>query len=209
MSLRDRRVKTDASKGGAPNHAPRCHALKRRRLGLLSSGSGEQVRRVNTADEIDPEQATWYSASLKVLGLFGTSICILFAFIWWNPACRTERAFNRLEAEMKKVTSGAELHSWATNLLAQYPTNASVSVSNLGKDFPKELLGVAPRMGPRVSVHHDAKTPHYVLLYWGSGVLGAKMFEIGPTNLESSRGGTAWGAPGVYFVDRTPRRSSR
>lgn len=150
--------------------------------------------------------AKLYLAFLKYLQLVGISICLLFAVIWWNPGCRSERAFQHLEEDVKKITTGAELQVWATNLLAQYPTNVSLSITNLGKNFPKRLLDLAPRVGPRVSVHeadtNSPTSPAYVLLYWGSGMLGAKMFEIGPTNFESLRSGTSWGAPGVYFVKR-------
>jgi len=139
----------------------------------------------------------------KYLQLVGVSICLLFAYVWWNPGCRSVRSFDHLERNAKKVLTGAELQVWATNLLARYPTNASLSISNLGTDFPKQLLQLAPRLGPRVYIYEaDTNSPAYVTLYWGSGMLGAKMFEIGPTNFHSLRGGSPWQVPGVYFVKR-------
>ena len=144
-----------------------------------------------------------YTAFLNYVRLMGISICLFLAYAWWSPGCRSERAFYHIEENAKKVTTGSELQTWAANLLIKYPTNASVSISNLGPDFPRQLLQLAPRLGPHITVEkEDTNSPAYVLVYWGSGMLGAKMFEIGPTNFESLRGGTPWGVPGVFFVKR-------
>lgn len=111
--------------------------------------------------------------------------------------------FDRLERNAQKVITGSELQSWATNLLAHYPTNTSMPASALGTNFPQQLLGLAPKLGPHVYVYEGNGThsPSWVRLYWGSGMLGAHGFEIGPTNFVSSRSGHSW-QPGVYFYDK-------
>lgn len=113
--------------------------------------------------------------------------------------------FDHLEANARKVISAAELQTWATNLLANPPTSqlAAVTLSDLGTNFPKQLRGLAPKLGPHVFLYESQATnlPRSLRIYWGSGFLGAHGFEIGPTNFASARPGHVW-APGVYFYER-------
>ena len=111
--------------------------------------------------------------------------------------------FDNLERNTKKVITAAELQRWATNLLAMYPTNSRVRLSELGTNFPQQLRYLAPKLGPYIWLYDDpdTNTPRWVRLYWGSGFLGAHGFEIGPPTFVSQRPGRAW-APGVYFYDK-------
>jgi hypothetical protein len=114
--------------------------------------------------------------------------------------------FDRLERNARKVITGTELQTWAINLLARYPmeTNLDLSISELDTNFPQQLRGLAPQLGPHVFVYvyDDTNYPSYVNVYWGSGFLGAAGFYIGSTNFVRS-GGTehAW-QPGVFFYQR-------
>jgi hypothetical protein len=128
---------------------------------------------------------------------------ILLVFIVWiYPSCRVIRSFDHLEENVAKVITPAELRNWATNLLSQYPTSASIKVSSLGTNFPAQLLDIAPQLGPSIFVYEaDTNSPAYVTLYWGSGMLGARMIEVGPTNFAGNRGGKEW-QPGIYFIAR-------
>lgn len=80
------------------------------------------------------------------------------------------------------------------------PEYGGVSRSEFGPDFPKQLDGLAPRLSPVVFVQMPEVTnyPAYVQVTWGSGFLGARGFEIGPTNFTGFRSQRAW-QPGVYF----------
>lgn len=95
-----------------------------------------------------------------------------------------------------------ELQKWATNLLKLYPTDRMLTLSDLGTNFPRQLRGLAPKLGPYVVVYagNDTNSPSWVFVRWGSGFLGSHGFEIGDTNFVSHRRAHAW-APGVYFVD--------
>jgi hypothetical protein len=114
--------------------------------------------------------------------------------------CKPVWQFDHLENNARKVITGPELQKWATNLLAQYPKETSFKPQELGTNFPKQLLGLAPRLGPHIFVHGHEGTnfPPYVQLYWGSGFLGGTGFYLGATNLTSIGTDHVWG-PGVYF----------
>src|SRR4029077_1548503 len=110
--------------------------------------------------------------------------------------------FDHLEQNAQRVITGTELQVWATNLLARYPTNTELSLSQVGTNFPRQLRGLAPKLGPWVWIYEgDANSPSWVRLHWGSGFLGSHGFEVGPTNFVSSRPGHSW-QPGVYYCDR-------
>jgi hypothetical protein len=119
--------------------------------------------------------------------------------------CQPVWQFDRLERNARKVITGDELQAWATNFLVRYPTNDGLSlrVKDLGTNFPNQLLGLAPKLGPHVFIYQGRSdgSPNWVRLYWGSGFLGSTGFEIGPTNFVSRRPGHAW-QPGVYFCTK-------
>src|SRR5438105_256253 len=117
-------------------------------------------------------------------------------------SCKPVWQFDHLEQNARKVITARQLQTWGTNLLAEYRIETNFSVSQLGTNFPQQLRGLAPRLGPLVFVHvyDDTNYPSYVHVYWGSGFLGAAGVYIGSTNLVMS-GSTAW-QPGVYFYRR-------
>jgi hypothetical protein len=112
--------------------------------------------------------------------------------------------FDHLEQNAKKAITGAELQAWATNLLAQYPSNTTLRASGLGTNFPQRLRSLAPEIGPdvRVNFPDDTNYPGWVMIGWGSGFLGHRCLEVGPTNfVDTSSKAHAW-RPGVYFYSR-------
>ncbi len=119
--------------------------------------------------------------------------------------CQPVWQFDRLERNAKNVITASELQAWATNLLTRYPTNDGLSlrVQDLGTNFPQQLQGLAPKLGPHLWIYQgrDAGSPGWVRLHWGSGFLGTSGFEIGPTNFVSRRPRHAW-KPGVYFYTK-------
>src|ERR1051325_4111657 len=66
--------------------------------------------------------------------------------------------FDHLERNAKKVITGGELQNWATNLLAQYPTQTNLSLSQLGTNFPPRLRDLAPKIGPMIVVFEAVDT---------------------------------------------------
>jgi hypothetical protein len=119
--------------------------------------------------------------------------------------------FDHLEQNARKKITGPELQTWATRLLDEYPTMQSNSLwaSQLHTNFPPQLRGLAPRIGPHVFVlvyDDDTNQPPFVNLSWGSGFLGASGFYVGRTNFTADAIGNnrtchAW-QPGVYFYRR-------
>jgi hypothetical protein len=76
----------------------------------------------------------------------------------------------------------------------------------LRTNYPSQLRGLAPRIGPfvNVNVSEDTNEPPFVMLQWGSGFLGATGFYIGRTNFvmpDGYRKSSMW-RPGVYFFRR-------
>jgi len=125
--------------------------------------------------------------------------CIAAGFFW---ACKPVWQFDHLEQNARKVITAAELQQWATNFLAQYPPDGTnvVGFRTGGTNFPPQLRGLAPKLGPFISTYPADGTnwPAWVGLRWGSGFLGSHGFEIGPTNFVSPRPSRTW-APGVYY----------
>ena len=126
--------------------------------------------------------------------------------IYWS--CKPVWQFNHLEQNARKVITGAELQAWATRLLDQYPTTETnlVLVSQLHTNFPQQLRGLAPRLGPNVYVtYYDTNKTPFVELSWSSGFFGDTGFYIGRTNFTMNAGFDkvcrAW-QPGVYFFRR-------
>src|SRR5438105_1889599 len=68
---------------------------------------------------------------------------ICLAVLWLSPVGQTLRlfwSFDHLERHAKKVITGSELQTWATNLLAHPPPNGWTYGHRLGTNFPKQLL---------------------------------------------------------------------
>ena len=69
--------------------------------------------------------------------------------------CKPVWQYDSLERNARKVITDAELYSFATNVLARHPakTHTTLSVADLGANFPRQLVGLAPRLGPHVEVY--------------------------------------------------------
>ena len=129
------------------------------------------------------------------------AIALLFGMIW--PTCRVFRSFDNLERNARKVITATQLQTWATNLIAKPPTNNTPRVSQLGTNFPQQLLGLYHNP-PSIVIYEGATNndwvqPSWILLYWGGGVIGHCGFEIGPTNFISLKPKSKQWQPGVYF----------
>ena len=127
-------------------------------------------------------------------------IFILFLFCGsLLPGCWS---IHRIEHNAKKVITGAELQSWATNLLANYHEGMELRASKMGTNFPPQLLKLG-KSAPSISVVEDwPNRPGFVLLTWvGPGLGGTthRGFHIGSTNFTDSRRGSHMWQPGVYF----------
>src|SRR5262249_43141885 len=115
--------------------------------------------------------------------------------------------YDHIESRARKVITGSQLQAWAVQLLTRYSTNSMLKISELGTNFPQQLRGVAPRVGPLIYINYvdendPTNNPPWVDLYWGSGLLGACGFEVGQTNFVSiNPTAHAW-QPGVYFYRR-------
>jgi len=124
-------------------------------------------------------------------------VALYFIFIW--PTQRVYRSFDNLERNARKVITGTELQEWAIGLLTLAPTNSRPRVSELGTNFPAQLLGLF-RHPPYILIQEaNTNSPASVFLMWGSGFLGHSGFEIGPTNFVSYRANARAWQPGVYF----------
>jgi hypothetical protein len=138
-----------------------------------------------------------------IIGLIGLALIgSLGGFLY--SSCKPVWQFNHLEQNARKVVTASELQSWATSLLARNPSGTNLVPSYLGSDFPKQLLNLAPNLGPSIRIYEKDDNNYplpCVHLYWGSGMLGAAGFEVGPTNFVSLQPGHAW-QPGVHFYRR-------
>src|SRR4051812_47178973 len=111
-------------------------------------------------------------------------------------------SFRHLEQEAQSAVTATELQSWATSLLNSNPMGTNLTPGNWGTNFPKQLLSLAPQLGPHVIIYQaQAPNPPWIRIAWGSGGLGDSGFEVGPTNFVSLQPGHEW-APGVYFFKR-------
>lgn len=118
--------------------------------------------------------------------------------LWYNSLFHVFWQFDHLEQRAKRRITGTQLQAWALNLLEQYPTtvtNDTPDVSDLGTNFPRQLLGLYHRT-PYIRINQYTNFESYVLLMWGGGMIGHCGFEIGSTNFIGR--GHAW-QPGVYF----------
>ncbi|HAM72398.1 MAG TPA: hypothetical protein DCM86_12220, partial [Verrucomicrobiales bacterium] len=125
---------------------------------------------------------------------------LAYGLIW--PGCRAAWNYDQLERNARTAVAPEALQTWARGLLGSPRLTDSPRARDLGTNFPAPLLTLmaAP---PAISIN-KATTNHaaYIVLTWGSGVLGQKGLEIGDTNFLGIRGGHAW-APGVYFWERS------
>jgi hypothetical protein len=114
--------------------------------------------------------------------------------------------FDHLEQNARKAMTAQELQVWATKLLTYYTNETYVRLSELGTNFPRQLRGLAPRVGPSVFIHAAegsiypvvGSRPAYIQLVWGSGFLGSHGIEVGPPEFTGARANRQW-QPGVYF----------
>lgn len=153
-------------------------------------------------------------------------VACLVGLWYWLPF-RIFWAFDTIEHRARKRITAAELQTWATNLLALYPTNAIPRVSELGTNFPQQLLTIW-RSPPYIHIYEaaegnfrligrspsgthiydtDTNSPAWVRLVWGGGVIGHCGFEIGPTNFVSYQTHARAWQPGVYFWSDKPLKS--
>ena len=141
----------------------------------------------------------------KVSSIVTLAVLLFCIAAYFYIGCRPAWQFDNLERNAKKVITATELQTWATNLLSTYPTNPDVVIrlSDLGTNFPKQLRDLAPKLGPHIWFFEgdDTNSPRWVRVRWGSGFLGSRGFEVGPTNFVSLRSDRAW-SPGVYFYDK-------
>jgi len=132
--------------------------------------------------------------------------CVLVAlyliFVW--PTQRLFRSFDNFKRNAKRSISGNQLQTWAASLIAPAPTNATPRVSELGTNFPAQLLGLYHRP-PYIQIQEtNANQPASIFLMWGGGMIGHCGFEIGPTNFVSHRSNARAWQPGVYFWSDYP-----
>ena len=135
--------------------------------------------------------------ALQIIVVVGVLTTLYFIFIW--PTQRLFRSFDNLERNAKHVITGTQLQAWATDLLTTWPTNATPRVSQMGTNFPAQLLGLYHNP-PYIQIQQaDTNSPASVYLMWGGGMIGHCGFEIGPTNFVSYRSNARAWQPGVYF----------
>ena len=136
------------------------------------------------------------------------AIVCLVGLWYWLPF-RIFWAFDTIEHRTRKQITATELQTWATNLLALYPTNAIPKVSGLGTNFPRRLLTIW-RSPPDIYIYAaETNSPASVRLVWGGGVIGHCGFEIGPTDFVSYKSHARAWQPGVYFWSDKPLKSVR
>jgi hypothetical protein len=133
-------------------------------------------------------------------GAAGGTILVVLLILAFRMV-HVEWSYGHLEQTAAKVTTAAELQTWATNLLATNAAQGTLRRTNLGNGFPVRLCKLCPELGPSVTVNTEFDPP-WVSIIWSSGMRGAAGFEIGPTNFSGFQpSGHAW-APGVYFFRR-------
>jgi hypothetical protein len=124
--------------------------------------------------------------------------------LWYVLPFRLYWLFDRIERHAKKAISGAELQAWATNLLAHSSINTTPEVSELGTNFPRQLLRVFDEP-PIIKIHEETTNSQAnICLMWGGGIIGHCGFDIGATNFIGNRG-NKWN-DGVYFWSEHPQK---
>src|SRR4051812_4419070 len=83
-------------------------------------------------------------------------------------SCKPIRPFDKLESDAHKVITGPELQAWALALLERYRATTSLTVSQLGTNFPQQLRTLAPGFDPHVEVvwPPNANESPFVQVYW-------------------------------------------
>jgi len=138
------------------------------------------------------------SQAISTLVVLGCIVAVVFY------ACRPDWQFAHLERNARKVITPDQLQAWAMQLLAAHPTNDSLRVSELGTNFPPQLLGVY-HLPPDVSIRAaGTNSPGSVFLMWGGGLIGHCGFEVGPTGFVCYREHARAWQPGVYFWSDRP-----
>jgi hypothetical protein len=149
--------------------------------------------------EAKPKQYSVLRNSLPALIVGILLFGVLAGYLY--TGCKPVWQFDTLEAHARSVITGAQLQNWATNFIANEPTNpyALYRLAELGTNFPAQLRNLAPRVGPNVALYNGGndERPPSVRIWWGSGFLGSTGFEIGPTNFVGR--GRQWQQPGVYL----------
>ena len=140
--------------------------------------------------------------ALYIIVPIGLLTALYFIFIW--PTERLFSSFDNLERNAKRAVTGTQLQAWATGLLATAPTNTAPRVSELGTNFPAQLLSLYHRPPYILIQEANTNTPGSVYLMWGGGMIGHCGFEIGPTNFVSYRSHARAWQPGVYFWSEYP-----
>jgi hypothetical protein len=102
------------------------------------------------------------------------------------------------ERSLKKLATPAELQTWATNLLALYPTNTTLRFEEAGPYFPKQWDAHGPGRYRGVSVVSE-DNPGHISLYWGGAFWGYGGISIGPTNYVCRRPYVHKWQDGIYF----------
>lgn len=113
--------------------------------------------------------------------------------------------FDHIEQSAKRMITPAELQTWATNLLARFPTYSQAEAWQTRTNYPAQLRPLCRGMWAGmwacwVSVVEEPRTnsagapenhPEYVMIIWSMKPSGDAAFEIGPTNFVSGRRGAS------------------
>jgi len=147
-----------------------------------------------------PEQdrCVWKRRVFRYAFVIVTCLMILlFVAVW--PIFRVFWSFDHLEQNAKRVITGSQLQAWAISVLEHPPTNITYRISELGTNFPPQLLGLY-HYPPTIDIYEaTTDSPGSVILTWGGGLIGHCGFVVGPTNfVDYHLNAHAW-QDGVYF----------
>ncbi len=109
------------------------------------------------------------------------------------------RQFDAIEPNAARAITASALQSWATNLLAAYPTNVILTRGQLGTNFPAPLAKLYHRPPDIVVYPALPGEPGHVLVSWGGGLIGNCGFEIGPPDFRPPGPHRRVWQAGVYF----------
>lgn len=137
---------------------------------------------------------------LFVVGVLGYWVYGFYVFF------RIESQFNSIAPRLSKQVTGDQLQAWAQAVLtspqavSQFSTNSLYSerLSKLEPPPPEPVLKIFRHYPSFMAFRADEQSAPFVVLLWGSGVLGRYGIEIGPTNFTGQRGRTNWQA-GIYY----------
>jgi hypothetical protein len=156
----------------------------------------------------DPIEIARAKRAYKIAALVGAIVLcsiIISLYLFFRPLYQLAH----IEQNTRNAITAPQLQMWATNIIAHYPDGSHFRASELSTNFPRELLELAPALGPRVTVHgaYDSDRPGWVSISWGSGFAGHAAIEIGPTNFVAQHTPNSihtW-QDGVYFWDENRR----